>query len=107
MSLLDDPQIGSVIFDKTSPNASRAEALQRNQSEIFELIACRTKMELILARIAQMVEENISGARVGIFVVEDGRLQAGRRTPHTRAPSRQPSSAARAASGSEPYGRHS
>ena len=78
VSLLGDPQIGSVILIANDVTERRqAEALQRNQSEIFELIACRAKIELILARIAQLVEENTQGARAGIFVLDDDRLKLG------------------------------
>jgi diguanylate cyclase (GGDEF)-like protein/PAS domain S-box-containing protein len=78
VSLLADPQIGSVILIANDVTERRqAEALQRNQSEIFELIACRAKIELILARIAQLVEENTQGSRAGIFVLDDDRLKLG------------------------------
>ena len=78
VNLLHDPTVGAVVvISNNITERKQSEALQRNQSEIFELIACGAKIELILARIAQLVEENTPGARAGIFVLDNDQLALG------------------------------
>ncbi len=78
VNLLTDPHFHSVVvISRNITEQRRSEALQRNQSEIFELIACGAAIELVLARIAQLVEENMQGAHAGVFVLGDDVLRWG------------------------------
>jgi diguanylate cyclase (GGDEF)-like protein/PAS domain S-box-containing protein len=77
-NLLDDPAVGAVVLaGRDITRTKEHQRLQRDQYEIFELIACAAPLELVLSRLGLLVEEHLHRCCAGFFLLEDGRLRAG------------------------------
>ncbi|HEX7094731.1 MAG TPA: EAL domain-containing protein [Acidimicrobiales bacterium] len=77
-NLLDDPSVGAVIVVSSSVSAQRRiELLNSTQAEVLELIACGAQLDIVLSRLAQMVEENTRGATVAVVLREADVLRLG------------------------------
>jgi diguanylate cyclase (GGDEF)-like protein/PAS domain S-box-containing protein len=77
-NLLEDPAIGAIVLvGRDITRTKEHQRLQRDQYEIFELIACAAPLDLVLSRLALLVEEHLHRCCAGFFLLEDGRLRAG------------------------------
>jgi diguanylate cyclase (GGDEF)-like protein/PAS domain S-box-containing protein len=77
-NLLEDPAVGAIVLvGRDITRSKEHQRLQRDQYEIFELIACAAPLDLVLSRLALLVEEHLHRCCAGFFLLEDGRLRAG------------------------------
>jgi diguanylate cyclase (GGDEF)-like protein/PAS domain S-box-containing protein len=82
INMLDDSSVQAVIIISRNVTLQRQiEAVHRTQAEVLELIACGAPIDLVLTRLAQMVEEHTPDAQVALLLRDDEllRLGAGRR----------------------------
>jgi diguanylate cyclase (GGDEF)-like protein/PAS domain S-box-containing protein len=78
VNMLDDASVQAVIVTSRNTTMQRqVDALHRTQAEVLELIACGAQLDLVLARLSQMVEEHTMGARVAVVLHEDNVLRLG------------------------------
>ncbi len=66
-----DAALRSTIID-----LKRSQLLVAAHARVLELIARSAPLEEVLAAVTDLVTEHVEGARVGVFLVEDGRLVA-------------------------------
>jgi diguanylate cyclase (GGDEF)-like protein/PAS domain S-box-containing protein len=78
INMLEDPAVQAIIIISRNITMQRKiEALHRTQAEVLELIACGAQLDLVLARLAQMVEDNTVGARVAVVLRDQDVLRLG------------------------------
>jgi diguanylate cyclase (GGDEF)-like protein/PAS domain S-box-containing protein len=78
INMLDDPAVQAiVIISRNVTVARQVEALHRTQAEVLELVACGAQLDLVLARLSQMVEEHTVGARVVVVLRDKDVLRLG------------------------------
>jgi diguanylate cyclase (GGDEF)-like protein/PAS domain S-box-containing protein len=78
INMLEDPAVRAIVVISRNVTLQRQiEALHRTQAEVLELIACGAQLDLVLARLSQMVEEHTVGARVAVVLRDKDILRLG------------------------------
>jgi diguanylate cyclase (GGDEF)-like protein/PAS domain S-box-containing protein len=78
INMLDDPAVQAIVIISRNVTLKRQiEALHRTQAEVLELVACGAPLDLVLARLSQMVEEHIDGAVVAVVLRDKESLRLG------------------------------